>query len=333
MKRFIMLAAIGLTLFSCQQPKHYISINGFAQGTTYSITYQADSNFNYQREIDSLLADFDTSCSIYNANSIVSRINSNDTTVRADKHFTAVFNLSRMVWEKSNGAFDITIGPLAEAWGFGFKNKVKLDSAMVDSLKALVGMEKIRLENGSLIKADPRMFINLNAVAQGYSSDVVAEFLESKQIMNYMVEIGGEIRTNGLNSKGKEWVIGVDKPVDNAIPGETFQFLLALSGKSVATSGNYRKFYEENGVKYAHTIDPKSGFPVRHTLLCATVIADDCGTADAFATAFMVVGIDKARDMISTLKGVDAIFVYTDAQGVYKTLATEGAKKFIIEED
>ena len=330
MKKIIMLAAVGLALASCNQPKHYVSINGFAQGTTYSISYQADSSRNFHREIDSLLADFDTSCSIYNTKSIVTRFNNNDTAVRADKYFTAVFELSRRVWEQCDGAFDISIGPLTEAWGFGFKNKVKLDSAQVDSLKALVGMDKIRLKNGKLIKADPRMFINLNAVAQGYSSDVVAEFLESKGVMDYMVEIGGEIRTKGLNSKGKNWIIGVDKPVDNALPGENFQFLLGLSGKSVATSGNYRKFYEENGVKYAHTIDPKSGYPVRHTLLCATVIADDCGTADAFATAFMVVGVDKARAMIAKVNGLDAIFVYTDAQGAYTVFATEGAIKYII---
>lgn len=333
MKRVILFALVGFATASCSQPKHYVSLNGFAQGTTYSISYQADSSQNYMREIDSVLADFDTSCSIYNAKSVVTRFNNNDTCVRADKYFIAVFELSRRVWEQCDGAFDITIGPLAEAWGFGFKNKVKLDSAQIDSLKALVGMDKVKLENGKLIKADPRMFINLNAVAQGYSSDVIAEFLESKGINDYMVEIGGEIRTKGLNSKGKNWVIGVDKPVENAIPGENFQFLLSLSGKSVATSGNYRKFYEENGVKYSHTIDPKSGYPVRHTLLCVSVIADDCGTADAIATAFMVVGLEKAKEMIAKDKGLDAIFVYTDPSGAFKTFATTGAEKYIIKDE
>ena len=331
MKKIIFFAFAGIALSSCNQPKSYVSINGFAQGTTYSISYQADSSRNYQREIDSVLADFDTSCSIYNPKSIVTRINANDTSARADKYFADVFSLSRTVWEKSGGVFDITIGPLTEAWGFGFKNKVKLDSAKVDSLKLLVGMDKVRLENGRLIKADPRMFINLNAIAQGYSVDVIAEFLEAKGITDYMVEIGGEIRTKGLNSKGKEWVIGVDKPVENAMPGENFQFLLSISGKSVTTSGNYRKFYEENGVKYSHTIDPKSGFPVRHSLLCATVIADNCGLADAYATAFMVVGLDKAKEMIKHLDGFDAIFVYTDASGAFQIYATEGAKKYIVE--
>jgi len=329
MKKIILFVAVGVVLAACSQPRPYVSINGFAQGTTYSITYQSDSRYDFQREIDSVLADFDTSCSIYNAKSIVTRFNNNDTTARADKYFSAVFELSRKVWEQSGGAFDITIGPLAEAWGFGFKNKVKLDSAKVDSLKLLVGMDKVKLEGGRLIKADPRMFINLNAVAQGYSVDVIAGFLESKGVADYMVEIGGEIRTKGVNPKGNNWVIGVDKPVENALPGDNFQFILNISGKSVTTSGNYRKFYEENGVKYSHTIDPKSGFPVRHSLLCATVIGDDCGTADALATAFMVVGLEKAKEMIAKEKGVEAIFVYTDSSGEFKTFATKGAEMYM----
>lgn len=333
MKKILLFITTGVVLAACNQPKPYVSINGFAQGTTYSITYESDLKVDYQREIDSVLADFDTSCSIYNAKSIVTRFNNNDTTARADKYFSAVFELSRKVWEQSGGAFDITIGPLAEAWGFGFKHKVKLDSVKVDSLKMLVGMDKVTLVDGKLVKADSRMFLNLNAVAQGYSVDVIAAFLESKGIADYMVEIGGEIRTKGVNPKGRNWVIGVDKPVENALPGESFQFILSISGKSVTTSGNYRKFYEENGVKYSHTIDPKSGFPVRHSLLCATVIGDDCGTADALATAFMVVGLEKAKEMIAKEKGVEAIFVYTDSTGAFKTYATKGAEKYIQEED
>lgn len=326
------ISLIGAVL-ACTRPKNYITIHGFAQGTTYSMAYADPENRKLQPQIDSLLAEFDSSCSTYNPKSIITRINNNDTSVRADKFFTGVFNLSRKVWENTNGAFDITIGPLTEAWGFGFKQRVKLDSSKVDSLKQLVGMDKVRIENGRVIKADPRMFIDVDADAQGYSVDVVAHFFESKGIRNYMVEIGGEVYAKGVNHKGVPWIIGIDKPVDNALPGDDLQILVGLSGKAVATSGNYRKFYEENGVKYAHTVDPKSGFPVQHTVLSVSVFADDCGTADAYATAFMVVGLDSAKQIIEKVKGLDAIFIYSDSTGAYKVYATPGAKKYVIEEE
>ncbi|HUX54142.1 MAG TPA: FAD:protein FMN transferase [Williamwhitmania sp.] len=333
MKRYLLLAVLGITAIACSRSKHYITIRGFAQGTTYSMAYADSANRNLQPQIDSLLAEFDTSCSTYNPKSIITRINNNDTTVRADKFFTGVFNLSRKVWENTNGAFDITIGPLTEAWGFGFKKRMKLDSAKVDSLKRLVGMDKVYIENGRVIKADPRMFIDVDADAQGYSVDVVAKYLESKGIRNYMIEIGGEVYAKGVNHKGVPWVIGIDKPVDNALPGDDLQILVGLSGKAVATSGNYRKFYEENGVKYAHEIDPKSGYPVQHSVLSVSVFADDCGTADAYATAFMVLGLEPSNKIIERVKGLDAIFIYSDSTGAYKIYATPGAKKYIIEEE
>ncbi len=318
---------------SCsRQPKpNYISFGGFTQGTTYSITYESPDSLIYDEEIEILLANFDSSLSTYNKQSVITEINNNQSNI-ADYYLQTVFKKSEEVYKKTKGAFDITVAPLVNAWGFGFKNKSEITNSLIDSLLELVGTHKICLKDSLIIKSDPRIMIDMNAIAQGYSVDVVADFLEKKGIGNYLVEIGGEVKTKGVNQKQKPWRIGIDRPEDNnMIPGENLQAIISLSNKSLATSGNYRKFYEQDGIKYSHTINPKTGYPVTHSLLSATVIADDCMTADAYATAFMVMGLEKAYDLAEKLPNIEAYFIFSDENGRYSIKSTSAMKQWVEE--
>ena len=331
MRKLIFTVIIGLIIISCnQKPKsNYITFGGFTQGTTYNITYESHDSTDYQNKIDYLLAEFDTSLSTYNRFSVISKINYNESNI-TDYYLRTVFQKSEELYKNTNGAFDITVAPLVNAWGFGFKNKEEITNAVIDSLLEFVGFQNICIKDSIIIKQDPRVMIDVNAIAQGYSVDIVADFLEKQGIINYLVEIGGEIKTKGINKKGKEWKIGIDKPFDNNnIPGENLQAIVKLSNKSLATSGNYRKFYERNGVKYAHTIDPKTGYPVTHSLLSATVIANDCMTADAYATAFMVMGPDEAYNLAEKLPFIEAYFIYCNDDGTFQEKATPKMQELI----
>ncbi|MCK5171609.1 MAG: FAD:protein FMN transferase [Bacteroidales bacterium] len=333
MRKLIFTAIIGLSIISCnQKPKsNYITFGGFTQGTTYNITYESIDSTDYQNKIDYLLAEFDTSLSTYNRFSVISKINFNESNI-TDFYLRTVLKKSEELYKNTNGAFDITVAPLVNAWGFGFKNKEEITNAVIDSLLEFVGFQNICIKDSIIIKQDPRVMIDVNAIAQGYSVDVVGDFLEEQGIINYLVEIGGEVKTKGLNSKDKEWKIGIDKPFDNNfVPGENLQAIIKLTNKSLATSGNYRKFYERNGVKYSHTINPKTGYPVAHPLLSATVIANDCMTADAYATAFMVMGLEKASKLVEKLPNIEAYFIYCDENGDYQGKATPAIQELIEE--
>lgn len=334
MKRTIFLLITVLTIVACQPKKReYMKISGFAQGTTYSITYENTENQDYSTDIDSILKAFDQSLSIYDSTSIISRVNNNDPLVEADDWFMEVFNKSVEIASVSGGAFDITVGPVVKAWGFADGPVAKHDSAHIDSLLQFVGMEKVKMEGRKVIKQSSGVKIDVNAIAQGYSVDVVCRFFESKGINNYLVEIGGEVRGKGTNAKSNFWRIGIDKPSDgNMMPGNELQAIIELKNKSLATSGNYRKFFVEDGVKYSHTIDPKTGFPARNTLLSATVVCDDCAMADGYATAFMVLGVEKSMELLKKLKNIDVYFVYSNAEGGYEVFASEGMKKLVVEQ-
>jgi len=311
----------------------YIKLAGLVQGTSYHITYKSRQGKNLQQEIDSLLADFDRSCSIYLPGSVISRINHNDPTVEADAKLIAIFNKSVEVNRETGGAFDITVGPLVNAWGFGFTAGSETDSNTIDSLMQFIGMDKVKLSGNKIIKENPNVMLDVNAIAQGYSVDIIAHYLEKLRVKNYMVEIGGEVRTRGRNDKGNIWRIGIDKPLEgNVTPGENLQAILQLDRKSLATSGNYRKFYEKDGVKYAHTIDPKTGYPVISNLLSATVVADDCMTADAYATAFMVIGLNRTIDFLDQHKTLDAYLIYSDEKGQYNVYISKGFSRYMAEQ-
>lgn len=324
-----------LVLAACQSRKsEYLRISGFAQGTTFNITYENSQNEDYTEDIDSLLKAFDQSLSIYDSTSVISRINNNDPTVEADDWFVTVFNKSAEVSAISGGAFDITVGPVVKAWGFGNTPIAKHDTAYIDSLLQFVGMDKVKLEGRKIVKNSPGVKIDVNAIAQGYSVDVVSKFFDDKGIKNYLVEIGGEVRCKGTNAKNNLWHIGIDKPNDlNIAPGGELQAIIELNNKSLTTAGNYRKFFVENGVKYGHTIDPKTGFPARNTLLSATVVCDDAMTADAYDTAFMVLGLEKSIELLKKLPGIEVYFIYSNPMGEYEVYFSEGMKKMILEQE
>jgi FAD:protein FMN transferase len=328
-QKTLLILVLAISLISCSKSLPYQQIQGFTQGTTYSIVYQPTEEQDLQPEIERLLKSFDKSLSAYDSTSLISKINRNED-VKLDELFKIVFMKATEINKASEGAFDITIGPLARAFGFGPDSRAMITPELVDSLLQFVGMDKVWIENGKLIKSDPRIIIDVNAIAQGYSVDVVSKYLDALNIRNYLVEIGGEIRVKGKNREGNPWRVGVDKPVDNnMVPGRQLQVILQLNNVSLATSGNYRKFFEEDGIKYAHSIDPSTGWPVKHTLLSATVIANDCMTADAWATAFMVMGLEKSIDLSRRIPNLQVYFIYNDDQGKYQVYYTPGIESII----
>ena len=257
----------------------------------------------------------DSSLSMFNKQSTVSRINSGES-LQTDSLLEMVFQFSRSISEATNGAFDVTVAPLVNAWGFGFKHDQWPDTATVDSLRQLVGWQKVSIHNHKLQKADPRMVLDFGAVAKGFGVDEVASLFRSKGIKNFMIEIGGEIVSSGQNPKGAPWRIGINKPDDdpNNLSSE-MQDIIELNDCAIATSGNYRNFYMHEGRRVAHTIDPHSGFPVQHSILSSTVMAPTCAMADGFATAFMVMGLDKAKKVLDKHPELMAYLIYSDHQG------------------
>jgi thiamine biosynthesis lipoprotein len=334
MKQIIAIIALFL-LVSCKYTKdtmQVVKFTGETQGTYYAVTYFEKDGINYQTEIDSLLHDFDLSVSMWVPQSIISKINRNEPMVKADGHFLGNFELSRKVYEKTNGAFDPTVAPLVNAWGFGFKDRMHVDKNVVDSLLPLVGFRNVKLVDNKVVKKDPHIQFDFNAVAQGYSVDLVVDFLKSNGVKACLVDIGGEVLAHGKKPDGNSWKVGIEKPKDNAAYGEGLKAIVKLENKALATSGSYRKFYEENGMRYSHTIDPKTGYPVQHSLLSVSVLADDCGAADAFATAFMVLGVNKSKKILEENPGLEAYFIYSDETGNLQTFVTKGFRKIIIEE-
>ena len=314
---FLAFLVIGTVIIvSRQQSTPYQHDRGMVFGTVYHITYQSSKSL--QKDIEAELAKVDASLSPFNERSIITAVNENRDTV-VNKMFSDVFALAMKISDSTNGAFDITVAPLVNAWGFGFKGGAMPSRHQVDSLKALVGYHKVSLTNGRVSKTDPRIMLDCSSIAKGYGCDVVAKFLSAKGIDNYMVEIGGEIVTRGISEKRLPWKIGVTKPTDDSLNvNQEIQTIINVTDKAMATSGNYRNFYYKNGRKYAHTIDLSTGYPVQHNILSSTVIADDCATADAYATAFMVMGLDKAKTILSRHPELMAYFILASDDGTNK---------------
>ncbi len=295
--------------------------SGSVFGTEYHITYQNGGDIH--NELKEVMADVDNSLSPFNKESVITAIN-NGNNVEADSMFTEVFDMAKNVAEETQGAFDITVAPLVNAWGFGFKNKIDVSKEKIDSIRKYVGFEKVRMENGKVIKEDKNIMLDCSAIAKGYGVDAVGRYLEKKKIRNYMVEIGGEIRVKGCNPEGRLWKVGISKPIDDSlnVNGE-IQEVLMVSDIAIATSGNYRNFYIKDNKKYAHTIDPRTGYPVQHSILSSTVVAPTCALADAYATSFMVVGLDEAKKILARHKELQAYFIYTDSKGKMSTWCTK----------
>ncbi len=326
MKKYVYILLAIMVLSSCQtgQERIFIYLDGFTQGTSYLIAYNSPDSTDYHDEIRELFRRIDYSMSIYNQQSVISAINRNDPEARPDQYFLTVFNRAIRISEKTGGAFDITVGPLVNAWGFGFTEGENITRQLIDSLLSIVGWQKVRYDDGRIVKNHPGVVLDMNAIAKGYTVDVVAEFLDSRGITDYMIEVGGEIRVRGTNRNNQLWRIGIDKPVeDPAAVSRELQEVLHLTGVSLATSGNYRRFYTENGQRYAHTIDPHTGYPVRHNLLSATVVTSTCMDADAYATAFMVMGLEESMEFASSHPDIEAYFIY-DLDGVFAVAYTDG---------
>jgi thiamine biosynthesis lipoprotein len=333
MRIILFIAAITLCLSSCTPPAEYAAIDGMTQGTTYHIVVEKVPGLDLmalRQEIEQLFTDIDNSLSIYNDSSVISAINFNRNNL-TDTLFREVFRASLQISSESGGLFDITVGPLVKAWGFGPDAMRRFDESMLDSLLSLVGIDKLRLDGDRIVKADPDMFIDVNAIAQGYTVDLVIELLLRKGIRECLAEVGGEVRTVG-DKRGDGWRVGIDTPADgNFFPGDDMKATVRLDDRALATSGNYRKFYVEDGVKYSHTIDPRTGYPVRHTLLSATVIAPTATEADAWATVCMVAGLEEAAAFIESYDVLEGYLIFSGENGEMRSWISDGLRRLIKE--
>lgn len=324
---FLAFLIIGtVVIVGRQKSVPYQHDEGRIFGTTYHITYQSDDNL--KKEIEETLKAVDQEFSMFNPQSTVALINEGKRPTLSDD-FLEVYQLAQQVNEESDGAFDITVAPLVNAWGFGFKNQQMPNNHQIDSLRRLVGMEHVSLagaKGSQYVRFQrPRMMLDFSAIAKGYGTDRVARLLMSHDVANFMVEIGGEVYAKGNSEKRLPWRIGVSKPVDDPDnDAQELETVLNVTNQAMATSGNYRNFYYKGGRKYAHTIDPKTGRPVQHSLLSATVLAPTCAEADAYATSFMVMGLNKARQVLERKKQLKAYFIYQNAQGELSVWKSEG---------
>ena len=329
--RKIWALIIGLTvLASCgQQPKKMV-LQGLAQGSYYAVTYYDEQGRNFQHDIDSIFHAVDMSVNLWVDSSVISKVNRNEDVV-LDGIFIGNFNIAQEAAALSDGYFDPTISPIVAAWGFSYKHGDSITPQLIDSLKRLVDYRKVRIEDGKVVKDNPAMTLDFNAVAQGYTSDVIAAFLDSKGIKNYLVDTGGEIMAKGGKPNGKPWIVGIEKPAPDQDAERVVQTRLALRDKGLVTSGSTRKYVERDGKRYSHCIDPHTGYPVEHQVLSVTVLAETSVWADALASICMVKGMEQSLPLIEGMDGVEAYYIFVNEQGELETFATEGFKKLIVE--
>ena len=332
---FLLTALIAVVAVGCGRPKSdLVVLQGEAQGSTFSIKYIDSLQRDLSGPVDSLFRVIDRSLSLWDSSSTVIAFNAaSDTFVSDDIHFRTVVALSEQLWHSTDSAFDPTVLPLVRAWGLGKQGRAALDTSAVMGLRRLVGMDRITMDNDWRIHATwpPRITyykreaavqFDPNGIAQGYTVDVLAMLLQQRGIERYMVEVGGEVRCAGVNEQGKVWVMQIDKPLDG--DEHVQQTTVPLRDRSLATSGNYRKFIEIGGQRYGHTIDPRTGRPAMNTLLSASVIADDAATADALGTALMVMGTEEAKAWLTQHRDVEAYLISDDGKGGYAVWSTAG---------
>ncbi|MCK5400691.1 MAG: FAD:protein FMN transferase [Flavobacteriaceae bacterium] len=329
MKKKIAFIIIALLIVSCNQEPKNIKISGSVFGTSYSVKYYSKANHNFETQFDSLFYVINKSMSTYQINSDISKLNRNEA-VEVDKHFVKVLEASQAIYKETNGAFDPTIGVLVNAWDFGPEGKIeRLDSLKVDSLLQFVGFDKVSQICNSILKPKGT-FIDFNAIAKGYGVDVIAEFLESKNINNYFVFIGGEIRVKGKNiEKNKSWRVGIQNP--NFEGKESHDKEISLHNEAMATSGTYRKFkIDEQGNRYSHIINAKTGYPSKTNLLSISVIAKDCMTADAYATAFKAMGIENVKAFLNDHPELKVFLIFENDKKELETLSINGFPEEVI---
>lgn len=310
----------------------YLHNEGKTQGTYYSATYLQPDGRDLKAKIEKRLQQFEMSLSTYNPNSIISRINNNDPTVKTDSDFETIFYAAQEAAVRTNGALDITVGPLVKAWGFAFGNNDHSKLPNVSDFLPYVGYKKVRIEHHKVIKDDPRILIDANSIAQGYSVDVIAKLLRDNGCKNYMIEIGGEVACKGLNARGEKWRIGIDKAVDDSTSmNEELQTILSITDCAVTTAGDYRKFYIKDGKKYSHIINPHTGYPANSNLLSVTIVAPTAIMADAYDTPFMVLGVDSCLKVCKSIPGMECYLIYVDKNGKNQIAYSEGFKKYLAE--
>ena len=325
MKKTVSILIMMMILTSCNAPERK-QYTGVTQGSYYSVIYYDERDFS--DEIDSILKDVENSVSLWQENSIIRKVNENKDVI-VDKIFIDNFNWAVKAAEFSDGLFDATIAPLVSAWGFHYKKEIALTDKMIDSILELVDYRKIRIEEGRVIKDNENMSLDFNAVAQGYTADIIGEYLYSQGINNYLVDIGGEITAKGVKPNGETWKIGIEKPAPDKNAERVIQMKIELKDKAVVTSGSYRKYIEKDNVRYSHSIDPRTGQPVEHNLLSATIIADNAAWADCLASICMIAGMEKASELIKN-EDVEALFIYLDDENQLQTFQTEGFEKMIV---
>ena len=327
MRRLVWLvcfAAFTMTMSCVKQPQKTV-LQGLAQGSYYAITYYDEQGRNFQQGIDSIFHAVDLSVNLWVDSSVICKVNRNEE-VELDQIFIDNFNIAQQAAELSGGYFDPTISPLVAAWGFGVGNgeRITENGKLIDSLLQLVDYRKIRIEDGKVIKDNPAMQLDFNAVAQGYTSDLIAAFLDGKGIKHYLVDTGGEIMAKGGKPDGKPWVVGIEKPAENMDDERVVQTRVPLRDKGLVTSGSTRKYVERDGKRYSHCIDPTTGWPVDHQVLSVTVLAENATWADALASICMVMGMEKSLELIKTMDGVEAYYIFVNDKGELETFATEG---------
>lgn len=315
-------------LTACTNQKQYFEESGSVFHTIYHVKYEASELLT--DKIDAEFQKFNLSLNPFNPNSIISKVNQNEP-VEADDWFIEVFNKAREVSDHSDGVFDITCAPLVNLWGFGFSKMDSITPQMIDSIKQFVGYRKVKLDERKVVKEDPRILLNCSAIAKGYASDIIARLFEREGVKNYMVEIGGEVTMKGVNQNGNCWRIGINKPEDDStgIRNDIEEVVQLCKKGGVATSGNYRNYYVKDGKKYAHTIDPRTGYPSEQNILSATIVADDCITADAYATAFMAMGLEKARQAAKNIPDIEYYAIYSDENGKHQIEYSEGMLQYL----
>lgn len=326
--RLILLLTLITALASCDTKTEWQYNKGAAHGTTYSIIY--NSPVDMHNKIIDVMTQTDNSLSTYIPTSTISKINLNYPDVELDTLFIEVFDKGKEISEKTQGYFDMTVAPLINIWGFGYESSDNNLLGAIDTILNYVGYDKIERKGNKIVKKHSSVKLDASAIAKGYSVDRVARYLESKKIENYMVEIGGEVRVAGKNPKQQTWRIGIDKPKDSPIISQNRQLesILHLTHGALATSGNYRQYYIKDGKKYAHIVNPKTGYPEQHDLLSVTVWTPDCLTADAYATAFMAMGYNRAREIVDQTDSMEALFI-VDLQGNTKVHITKGIEQFM----
>lgn len=319
---------IGLAvLASCGKQPEKVVLQGLAQGSYYAVTYYDEQNRNFQREIDSIFHAVDMSVNLWVDSSIISKVNRNEE-VALDSIFIDNFNIAQEAARLSDGYFDPTISPIVAAWGFSYKSGDSLTPQLIDSLRQLVDYRNIRIENGKVVKENPAMTLDFNAIAQGYTSDLIARFLESRGVKNFLVDTGGEIMARGEKPDGKPWIVGIEKPAENMDSERIVQTRIALRDKGLVTSGSTRKYVERNGKRYSHCINPKTGYPVEHQLLSVTVMVENSVWADALASICMVMGKERSLPLIQGMDGVEAYYIFVNDKNELETFATEGFRVF-----